>query len=391
MMSTARTVAVFAIIVGCFAVLYPRLFHPFVVRLFGGHKPSGSEVPLHPPGHGRRPDMRKPGEGEDIRSHIRPGPHPGLRAAAEMRQQQQQQGGGGRGMMGVVLPMYAVGIVLYLIYTIVKVFSKRQESQRSESERPSQFRDFSYEQREDKFTFGDDFDGEDDYKEFMSKRQKQKELEKLLLKADDRHISESLSEYEMRQLQKRLEETEAQMSRILQAMQTVTEKVDEQGTSEGSGKQEKSQNDQKPQAAPPATDKAQSKDPKDISDTEDKGDKSVDSTPDTDSFEVVSKTGSSSFSVISTPTDEDAPPIPPSEATESSDHTQKAANSNSSLWEEFEKAVPEDDIAVLSTCKANTDGIEVENLGAFTEDIVVDKENKETEESSVRQRKPNPL
>lgn len=44
-MSTARTVAVFAIIVGCFAVLYPRLFHPFVVRLFGGHKPSGSEVP----------------------------------------------------------------------------------------------------------------------------------------------------------------------------------------------------------------------------------------------------------------------------------------------------------------------------------------------------------
>lgn len=118
-----------------------------------------------------------------------------------------------------------------------------------------------------------------------------------------------------------------------------------------------------------------------------KGDKSVDSTPDTDSFEVVSKTGSSSFSVISTPTDEDAPPIPSSEATESIDQTQ---NSNSTLWEEFEKEVPEDDIAVLSTCKADTDGIEVENIGAFTEDIEK-KENMGSEESSVRQRKPNPL
>jgi len=51
------------------------------------------------------------------------GMHPGMRAAAEMKKATatQQSQMGGRGMMGVVLPMYAVGIVIYLIYTLAKV------------------------------------------------------------------------------------------------------------------------------------------------------------------------------------------------------------------------------------------------------------------------------
>ena len=47
-------------------------------------------------------------------------PQPGMRHAAEMNSRQQSQGSG-RGMMGVVLPMYAVGIVCYLLYTLYKV------------------------------------------------------------------------------------------------------------------------------------------------------------------------------------------------------------------------------------------------------------------------------
>ncbi len=49
------------------------------------------------------------------------GPHPGMRAAAEMKKQAATTQGSGKGMMSVVLPMYAVGIVLYLIYTLSKV------------------------------------------------------------------------------------------------------------------------------------------------------------------------------------------------------------------------------------------------------------------------------
>ena len=46
-----------------------------------------------------------------------PGPHPGMRASVEM----QKQHTSGRGMMEIMLPMYAVGIFAYLIYTLFKV------------------------------------------------------------------------------------------------------------------------------------------------------------------------------------------------------------------------------------------------------------------------------
>jgi hypothetical protein len=51
--------------------------------------------------------------------------------------------------------------------------------------------------------------------------QKQKELEKLLMKAENEEINDT----EMSELKRRLLETEAQMSRILQAMEVVQQKV----------------------------------------------------------------------------------------------------------------------------------------------------------------------
>jgi hypothetical protein len=47
-----------------------------------------------------------------------------MRAAAEMQKAAKDPGGGGgggKGMMTMVLPMYAIGIVVYLIYTLSKV------------------------------------------------------------------------------------------------------------------------------------------------------------------------------------------------------------------------------------------------------------------------------
>jgi len=32
---TVKTIAVFAIIFGCFAVLYPKIFHPILTNMFG--------------------------------------------------------------------------------------------------------------------------------------------------------------------------------------------------------------------------------------------------------------------------------------------------------------------------------------------------------------------
>ena len=46
-----------------------------------------------------------------------------MRAAAEMKKAAttQQSTTGSKGMMGMILPVYAVGIVIYLIYTLTKV------------------------------------------------------------------------------------------------------------------------------------------------------------------------------------------------------------------------------------------------------------------------------
>ncbi|CAI9734135.1 Hypothetical predicted protein [Octopus vulgaris] len=220
-MSTIKVIGVFSIIFGCFAMLYPRFLHPIVLKTFGMTQKSLENDILSNVQSPKIAAMNqnRPRPGEDSRP-IRPNAHPGLRAASEMRAQQ-QQAGSGRGMMGIVLPMYAVGIVLYLIYTLVKVFSKKCDTEKKEKDPLAQLRNFKYDDCKGKFTFSDDFDPEDDFRDYLHKKHKQQELEELISKADDRHITE----LEMRQLQQRLEETETQMTRILQAMQSVQQHV----------------------------------------------------------------------------------------------------------------------------------------------------------------------
>ncbi|KAH9510399.1 hypothetical protein Btru_043079 [Bulinus truncatus] len=194
--------------------------HPLVLRAFGiNDPPKKSEDDLFPPNYNNMPsDSRKPAPpSDDIRKHIRqPGPHPGMRAAAEMQRQQAQQGSG-RGMMGVVLPMYAIGIVLYLVYTLFKVFNKSKTNSWSKLGGQCGEREGSL----DRLGFPANFDGSGDVGSYLQDQQQRKELEDLLSRVDDKNVSTE----EMRTLQRRLEETEAQMTRILQAMHSVQTNV----------------------------------------------------------------------------------------------------------------------------------------------------------------------
>lgn len=52
------------------------------------------------------------------------GMHPGMRAMGEMRKQASETRGSGRGgggIMSMIMPVYAVGIVIYMGYTLYKV------------------------------------------------------------------------------------------------------------------------------------------------------------------------------------------------------------------------------------------------------------------------------
>ncbi|BFZ04278.1 hypothetical protein BsWGS_07317 [Bradybaena similaris] len=217
-MSPIKAFGTVAVMLACFVVIYPRYMHPFVLRAFGMYEPpkKDAEDNMYPPHlKGMHPAASKQAAAaDDSRRHMRQSPpHPGMRAAAEMQRQQAQQGSG-RGMMGVVLPMYAIGIVLYLVYTLFKVFNK------SSNDSWGSRIDTDYTM--DGMGLPDDYDGTGEVHNIYTDDRQRKQLEHLLTRIDDKNVSLD----EMRMLQKKLEETEAQMCRILNAMQSVHSKVD---------------------------------------------------------------------------------------------------------------------------------------------------------------------
>jgi len=217
-----KSVGVFIIIISCFTVLYPKIFHPVVMHMFGfkSESPDNEAMLNRIPPHLRR-SMSQSMRAHEEASHDRMrAPHPGLRAAAEMKKQAVPPSGmGGKGLMSVVLPLYAIGIVVYLVYTLSKVFGKSNDSMTpdylgdnnpfsSAGHEIEKLKGTSY--TNDKYEYG---------------KNKNDDFERLLLRADERKITDD----ELLLLKKRLMDTETQMSRILQAMSHVQTNVESLG------------------------------------------------------------------------------------------------------------------------------------------------------------------
>ncbi|CAJ0579902.1 unnamed protein product, partial [Mesorhabditis spiculigera] len=110
-----------AVVVICFAMLYPTVLHPLLMGTFSrsdAPKPTQSRPPMHP-GMGARANG---GPG---------GAHPAMRMAASHAETASQQSGGGRGMYSWLLPFYTIGVVVFLLYTLFKSKSKKKKSRRS--------------------------------------------------------------------------------------------------------------------------------------------------------------------------------------------------------------------------------------------------------------------
>ncbi|VDM28803.1 unnamed protein product [Toxocara canis] len=98
---------VIGVVVLCFGMLYPSLFHPMISSFFSKSPPPQQTVPNRPPIH---PSMSSP--------RARPDIHPGMRMAAA--QAEAQTTSSSKGMFAWMLPLYTVGVVVFLIYTLVK-------------------------------------------------------------------------------------------------------------------------------------------------------------------------------------------------------------------------------------------------------------------------------
>ncbi|XP_071510965.1 uncharacterized protein [Diadema antillarum] len=123
---------VFTIMIICNAILYPTIFSTIFRQWLGGPppKPEKEPIPEYPPhmrpGGGARGGRMNMGAGPGPGSGKQPmgGPRPSPVDSSSFMAQSQQESSRGRGMMGTVLPVYAVGIFVYFGYVIYKVFLK---------------------------------------------------------------------------------------------------------------------------------------------------------------------------------------------------------------------------------------------------------------------------
>ncbi|CAD5224858.1 unnamed protein product [Bursaphelenchus xylophilus] len=165
-----KIVMVFAAMGICFAMLFPNVFGPIFSLVFGKKEPA------QPPPQ-RQPDHPAMGGGERARAP-RP-PMPGGRMAGFENQPQQTSSRGG--MFTWLMPFYTVGVMAFLIYSLMKMRSKGKKKKKRKSR----------------------YDDTEDSEE------------------SDSNDETGLGHKNLRSIQERLEETEMAMAKILEQLEEI--------------------------------------------------------------------------------------------------------------------------------------------------------------------------
>lgn len=140
---TGKTIFVIAVVLGCFAVLYPKIFYHM---MFDEKKDKPDHLRPNPHEFGRPPMHGHPAmhmrnqqgkifhgeEGKEVRRTIdrelKPGPVPGMRPTMGgpgfPQAPRANQGGG---TMSILMPIYTTGIVIFFVYTVMKIMFKKND------------------------------------------------------------------------------------------------------------------------------------------------------------------------------------------------------------------------------------------------------------------------
>uniref|UniRef100_A0A0P4VVW7 Resistance to inhibitors of cholinesterase protein 3 N-terminal domain-containing protein n=1 Tax=Scylla olivacea TaxID=85551 RepID=A0A0P4VVW7_SCYOL len=161
---TGKTIFVLAIVVGCFAVLWPKIFYPMLTasvkqppsaRQEGPH--ARPERPAHLYPEMVHPALREKGRAMPQRTldkQARPGPMPGVRppmgGAGGIVPPPQSKGSGA---MGIIMPLYTVGIVVFFVYTIMKVLFKKGH----DDDKTPKLKDFGLDPEYRKYVFAEEY------------------------------------------------------------------------------------------------------------------------------------------------------------------------------------------------------------------------------------------
>ncbi|XP_064476795.1 resistance to inhibitors of cholinesterase protein 3-like isoform X2 [Ornithodoros turicata] len=140
-----KSIAVLAVVVGCFTILWPKIFYPMMQAAFSMTSPDygpddDSYRGPHPahimPGQMHMKEgmgQERPNEKSRVREG-RPFPHPSVR-------QPPKQAPKTGGAMNFIMPLYTIGIVLFFLYTVLKLVCKKKP----EDEAAPQAPDYHYE------------------------------------------------------------------------------------------------------------------------------------------------------------------------------------------------------------------------------------------------------
>ena len=123
----ARPWFVIALVVICFAILTPKIFLPLFRQMFGYTKETKAQLGEDGGEGFMPPNLRHRGGGkmppsqasQDSPEFSRTGPQFGRQSYTPT-----QSTGGSKSVLSYLLPVYAVGIGIYMIYTLFKVFNK---------------------------------------------------------------------------------------------------------------------------------------------------------------------------------------------------------------------------------------------------------------------------
>jgi len=231
--STGKTILVLAIVVGCFAVLWPRVFYPMLIS--APPPPPSKEDPASRRGSPPRPlphDMLHPALRERANAYtqrgagVRGGSHPGLRPP---------MAGGGQpppptaphkasSSMSVIMPLYTVGIIIFFLYTIMKVLTKKPCA----APASPRVKDFHMDPEQRKFVFAEEYvdrgargRGGEGRKDSAERGRRQATPKPGESRAPEPRIEDE----QMEALRLRLENTERAMERLMAQMGSVSEKL----------------------------------------------------------------------------------------------------------------------------------------------------------------------
>ncbi|XP_035672732.1 protein RIC-3-like isoform X1 [Branchiostoma floridae] len=207
-----QTIIVVCVCVLCIAMVLPRFLIP--------EAPAPPASQPFPGPHGKK----RGGEGAHARAGLDPITRPGFGEQAFNEKRMMRASGGeaaptqtqGRGWIGVALPMYTVGILIYFVYVIYKIFLKKKNEPsprpQADSWRDRGFRDID----------------EANEANLLNRLSQGDPLQRKPNPMEGIDRGTTISELELRQLEMRLHETERLMNMMMEKMGDVSGKLQEE-------------------------------------------------------------------------------------------------------------------------------------------------------------------